>query len=60
MQNSFKGKRALLTGSSSGIGFHVALMLGEAGVTDLMLNGSPHSAKVTGQVISVNGGISAG
>lgn len=39
MQNSFKGKRALLTGSSSGIGFHVALMLAQAGVRELVLNG---------------------
>src|SRR4029078_9036572 len=39
MQNSFKGKRALLTGNSSGIGFHVALMLAQAGVRELVLNG---------------------
>jgi 2-hydroxycyclohexanecarboxyl-CoA dehydrogenase len=39
MQNGLHGKRALVTGSSSGIGFHAATMLAEAGVAHVVING---------------------
>jgi 2-hydroxycyclohexanecarboxyl-CoA dehydrogenase len=39
MQNCLRAKRAVVTGSSSGIGFQAALMLAEAGVRGLVLNG---------------------
>jgi len=34
-----EGKRALVTGSSSGIGFHAAAMMAEAGVARIVING---------------------
>ena len=39
MRNGLESKRALITGSSSGIGFHAAAMLAEAGVAHVVLNG---------------------
>src|SRR5690349_13574338 len=39
MQTDLHGKRALVTGSSSGIGFHVAAMLAEAGTAHVVING---------------------
>jgi NAD(P)-dependent dehydrogenase (short-subunit alcohol dehydrogenase family) len=39
MEHGFHGKRALVTGSSSGIGFEAALMLAQAGVAHVVLNG---------------------
>jgi 2-hydroxycyclohexanecarboxyl-CoA dehydrogenase len=39
MHNGLEGKRALITGSTSGIGFHAAAMLADAGVAHIVLNG---------------------
>src|SRR3954452_7436311 len=39
MHNGLEGKRALITGSTSRIGFHAAAMLADAGVAHVVLNG---------------------
>jgi 2-hydroxycyclohexanecarboxyl-CoA dehydrogenase len=42
MENGLHGKRALVTGGSSGIGFHAAAMMAEAGVAHIVINGRKH------------------
>jgi NAD(P)-dependent dehydrogenase (short-subunit alcohol dehydrogenase family) len=52
IESGLQGRRALVTGSSSGIGFETAAMLAEAGVSHIVINGrSRHRGEAARQAI---------
>jgi len=52
IESGLQGRRALVTGSSSGIGFETAAMLAEAGVSYIVINGrSRHRGEAARQAI---------
>src|SRR5262245_9500911 len=52
IESGLLGRRALVTGSSSGIGFETAAMLAEAGVSHIVINGrNRHRGEAARQAI---------
>jgi len=56
MDLGLKGKVALVTGSSSGIGHAIALCLAEEGA-NIIVTGRDKAKFITGQAINVDGGM---
>lgn len=54
--NRFKGKTVLITGASSGIGRCTALQFAGEGANAVLFFADPRSARITGQVLVVDGG----
>jgi NAD(P)-dependent dehydrogenase (short-subunit alcohol dehydrogenase family) len=51
IENALRGRRALVTGSSSGIGFETAAMLAEAGVSHIVIGRNRHRGEAARQAI---------